>query len=38
MCATSARIAELNHVSDGKITEIRAYFDSHPWRSAGFGA
>ena len=34
----TARIAEWKTIRDGRISEIRAYFDSHPWRSAGFGA
>jgi ketosteroid isomerase-like protein len=33
----TARIAEWKTIKDGKIAEIRAYFDSHPWREAGFG-
>ena len=33
----TARIAEWSTVRDGKISAIRAHFDSHPWRSAGFG-
>ena len=33
----TARIAEWNVIRGGKIAEIRAYFDSHPWRAAGFG-
>jgi ketosteroid isomerase-like protein len=32
-----ARIAEWMTLRDGKIADIRAYFDSHPWRTAGFG-
>lgn len=34
----SARIAEWKTIRDGRIAEIRAFFDSYPWRSAGFGA
>jgi ketosteroid isomerase-like protein len=34
----TARIAEWKTIRDGRISEIRAYFDSYPWRSAGFGA
>jgi ketosteroid isomerase-like protein len=33
----TARIAEWKTFRGGKIAEIRAYFDSHPWRVAGFG-
>ena len=33
----TARIAEWKTLRDGKIASIRAYFDSHPWREAGFG-
>jgi ketosteroid isomerase-like protein len=33
----SARIAEWKTLRDGKIADIRAYFDSYPWRTAGFG-
>jgi ketosteroid isomerase-like protein len=34
----SARIAEWKTIRDGRIAEIRAFFDSHPWRTTGFGA
>ena len=34
----TARIAEWKTIRDGRIAEIRAFFDSQPWRSAGFGA
>lgn len=33
-----ARIAEWKTFRDMKIAKIQAYFDSHPWRTAGFGA
>lgn len=34
----TSRIAEWKTIRDGRIAEIRAYFDSHPWRAAGFGS
>lgn len=34
----TARIAEANTVRDGRLSDIQAFFDSHPWRTAGFGA
>ena len=33
----TSRIAEWKTIRDEKLADIRAYFDSHPWRAAGFG-